>query len=206
MIKTIIFDLGGVIITLDPQEAIRRFQEIGLHDAIKQLDSYTQTGIFGDLERGKINEETFRKEISLLAHREVTWEECQYAWLGYAKEVPKRNLTVLRKLRQEGYKLLLLSNTNPFMMSWVNSSDFDGEGHSIEDYFDGCYLSYELGVMKPDKMFFQEVLNRENLTPSETLFLDDGPTNIAVASQLGIITMCPKNGDDWTNEIYTYLK
>lgn len=206
MIKNIIFDLGGVIVTLDPQEAIRRFLELGLQDAVKQLDSYTQTGIFGDLERGKISDETFRQEISVLAHREVSWDECRHAWLGYAREVPRRNLEVLRKLRQEGYKLFLLSNTNPFMMSWVKSPDFDGEGHSIEDYMDGCYLSYELGVMKPDKQFFRHVLTSAQLEPSETLFLDDGPKNVAMAGEMGIITMCPKNGEDWTKEIYTYLK
>lgn len=206
MIKNIIFDLGGVIVTLDPQEAIRRFLELGLQDAVKQLDSYTQTGIFGDLERGKISDETFRQEISVLAHREVSWDECRHAWLGYAREVPRRNLEVLRKLRQEGYRLFLLSNTNPFMMSWVKSPDFDGEGHSIEHYMDGCYLSYELGVMKPDKQFFRHVLTSAQLEPSETLFLDDGPKNVAVAGEMGIITMYPKNGEDWTKEIYTYLK
>lgn len=206
MIKNIIFDLGGVIVTLDPQEAIRRFLELGLQDAVKQLDSYTQTGIFGDLERGKISDETFRQEISVLAHREVSWDECRHAWLGYAREVPRRNLEVLRKLRQEGYRLFLLSNTNPYMMSWVKSPDFDGEGHSIDDYMDGCYLSYELGVMKPDKQFFRHVLTSVQLEPSETLFLDDGPKNVAVAAEMGIVTMCPKNGEDWTKEIYTYLK
>ena len=55
MIKNILFDLGGVIITLDQQQAIRRFQEIGLKDADQRLDAYTQEGIFGDLERGAIS-------------------------------------------------------------------------------------------------------------------------------------------------------
>ena len=206
MIRNIIFDLGGVIITLDPQEAIRRFRELGLHDAVKQLDSYTQTGIFGDLERGNISDETFRSEISKMVNREVSWDECRYAWLGYAREVPNRHLDELRKLREEGYRLFLLSNTNPYMMSWVKSPDFDGEGHSIEDYLDGCYLSYEIGVMKPDRRFFEHVLHAAQLNPSETLFLDDGPANVAMAGQLGIATMCPKNGEDWTKDIYTYLK
>ena len=49
-IKNIIFDLGGVILTLDPMQAVRRFEEIGVKDAVKRLDSYTQHGIFGDLE------------------------------------------------------------------------------------------------------------------------------------------------------------
>ena len=53
MIRTIIFDLGGVIVTLDQPQAVRRFMEIGLKDAERRLDPYTQSGMFGDLERGK---------------------------------------------------------------------------------------------------------------------------------------------------------
>jgi putative hydrolase of the HAD superfamily len=46
MIRNIIFDLGGVIITLSHDEAVRRFQQLGLKDAPQQLDPYTQGGIF----------------------------------------------------------------------------------------------------------------------------------------------------------------
>ena len=205
-IKTIIFDLGGVIITLDQPQAIRRFQEIGLKDANQRLDAYTQGGIFGDLERGTIDAETFRVELSKLAGRDVTYDECRYAWLGYCHELPQRNLDALRRLRSEGYRLVLLSNTNPYMMSWVLSPDFDGQGHSLEDYMDACYCSYKLGVMKPDTEFFHQVLLAEHTPPSEMLFLDDGPRNVAVASQMGIRTYCPKNGEDWTQTIYDYLK
>jgi len=205
-IKTIIFDLGGVIITLDQPQAIRRFQEIGLKDADQRLDAYTQGGIFGDLERGTIDAETFRQELSKLVGRDVTYEECRYAWLGYCHELPQRNLDALRRLREEGYRLVLLSNTNPFMMSWVLSPDFDGRGHSLEDYMDACYCSYKLGVMKPDTEFFHQVLLAEQTAPSQMLFLDDGPRNVAIASQMGIRTFCPENGADWTQKIYDYLK
>lgn len=205
-IRTIIFDLGGVIITLDQPQAIRRFQEIGLKDADQRLDAYTQGGIFGDLERGTIDAETFRMELSKLAGRDVTYDECRYAWLGYCRELPQRNLEALRRLRKEGYRLVLLSNTNPYMMSWAMSPDFDGEGHSLEDYMDACYCSYKLGCMKPDTEFFHRVLMAEQTAPSEMLFLDDGPRNVAVASQMGIRTYCPENGEDWTQTIYEYLK
>lgn len=205
-IRTIIFDLGGVIITLDQPQAIRRFQEIGLKDADQRLDAYTQGGIFGDLERGAIDAETFRVELSKLVGHDVTYDECRYAWLGYCHELPKRNLEALRRLRAEGYRLVLLSNTNPYMMSWVLSPDFDGEGHSLEDYMDACYCSYKLGTMKPDTEFFHKVLLAEQTAPSEMLFLDDGPRNVAVASQMGIRTFCPENGADWTQAIYDYLK
>lgn len=55
MIKNIVFDLGGVIMTIDQSEAVRRFRSLGLEDAEKRLDPYTQSGIFGDLEEGKNN-------------------------------------------------------------------------------------------------------------------------------------------------------
>ena len=205
MIKTIIFDLGGVILTLAPEQAVARFKEIGLADAEQRLDSYTQAGIFGDLELGKISAEEFQAGISRLAGREVSYDECRYAWLGYCAELPQRNLDVLVKLRAEGYRLLLLSNTNPFMMSWVMSDEFDGHGHSLDYYMDACYMSYKMGVMKPSEEFFHRVLMTEKIMAEETLFVDDGPRNVAVASQMGIRTFCPVNGADWTGEIWEYL-
>ena len=161
MIKTIIFDLGGVIITLDQSQAVRRFEEIGVDDVGERLNAYAQSGIFGDLEAGRITAEDFRHELSLLVGHEVTHEQCAYAWQGYAKEVPPRNLEALKRLRQEGYRVLLLSNTNPYMMEWVESERFDGCGHPISAYFDALYLSYQLKMMKPSEAIFREVLRQE---------------------------------------------
>ena len=205
MIKNLIFDLGGVIITLAPDEALRRFKSLGLENAEEQMDAYTQMGIFGQLEEGKISAEAFREELSRQVGREVTYDECRHAWLGYVKEVPQRNLDALLRLRSEGYRIILLSNTNPYMMSWVRSPEFDGHGHSIDYYMDACYLSYQLGVMKPDTEFFHRVLMTEKIMASETLFIDDGPRNVATASQMGIRTYCPQNGADWTTTIYEYI-
>ena len=206
MIETIIFDLGGVILTLDQPQAVRRFEEIGLKNAARQLDPYTQCGIFGALESGAITAGVFRNQLSQLVGRQLSFRECRYAWLGYAREVPRRNLRALERLRAEGYRLILLSNTNPYMMSWVYSNDFDGEGHSLQHYMDACYTSYEMGVMKPNDTFFRKVLMAEQTPPSACLFVDDGPRNVAAASQIGMRTFCPENGADWTQEIYDYLR
>lgn len=191
--------------TLDPQKAVERFIELGVADAGRRLDSYTQSGIFGDMEEGKISAEEFRRELGKLAGRELTFEDCKYAWTGYVKEVPVRNLRVLSELRKQGYRLILLSNTNPYMMSWAMSKDFDGQGHALSDYFDACYLSYKVKAMKPSEAFFRHVLSCEAILPEESLFLDDGQRNVEMAAKLGIKTFCPANGDDWTEEIYKYL-
>ncbi len=206
MIRCILFDLGGVVITIDQNQAVKRFKEIGLKDAEKRLDPYTQSGIFGDLEAGAISAEQFRVELSKLVGRELTFQECRYAWTGYCKEVPQRNLETLLKLREQGYRIVLLSNTNPYMMDWALSNDFDGDGHSLKYYFDELYMSFQVKLMKPNDLFYRHVLRKEKLFPQECLFVDDGPRNVAAASQMGIQTFCPKNGTDWTKEIYEYLK
>lgn len=205
VIKNIVFDLGGVIMTLDPAEALRRFKALGLSDAERYLDSYTQSGIFGNLEEGKITAEDFRSKLSSLTGHELTFDECKHAWLGYRKDVPQRNLDLLKELRAKGYRLILLSNTNPFMMDWALSSEFDGKGSSLNDYFDALYLSYRLGIMKPAPDFFRQVLDYENILPEETLFVDDGPRNVEAAGKLGFMTMCPDNGSDWTGELRSLL-
>ncbi len=206
MIKNVLLDFGGVVVTLDKPQAISRFEEIGLKHAAEHLDAYTQTGIFGDLERGDITDETFRIELGKLIGHEVTWDECRYAWLGYVGDVPQRNLDYLLKLRSMGYRVILVSNTNPYMMSWALSTDFDGKGHTLEHYLDACYTSYQIGALKPDDQFFHRVIRSEHIMPNESIFVDDGPRNVAAASEMGLITYCPENGSDWTVEVEKRLQ
>ena len=192
--------------TIDQNQAVSRFKEIGLTEAESYLDPYTQTGVFAELEEGLITAEDFRRELSEIIGKDLSFDECEYAWRGYCKELPQRNLDALVKLKQEGYRLILLSNTNPFMMHWALSDQFDRNGHSLNDYFDALYLSYQNRMMKPNEHFFRKMMMSEKILPQETLFVDDGPRNVAAASELGIHTFCPVNGADWTEDIYHYLR
>lgn len=205
-IKRIAFDFGGVIIRQNQQQAVERFKQIGLLDAEERLGAYTQQGIFGQLEEGKITAEDFRWQLSLLIGRAVTIEDCSYAWRGYCDGLPQRNLEALQRLRREGYGLSILSNTNPFMMGWALSQNFDGNGHSLADYVDALYLSYQMKVMKPSAEIFHRVLEAESVRPEELLFVDDSSHNISAAQELGIATFQPVNGEDWTEELFQLLR
>ena len=204
-INNIAFDLGGVVLALSYENAIRRFEEIGLRDARQHLDAFHQHGIFGDLESGKVSTEEFRVELSRIIGRELTMDECFYAWHGYVESVPQRNLDMLLRLRQQGYKVCLLSNTNPFMMQWACSPAFDGGLHPLDFYFDRLYLSYECKVMKPSPLIFQMMLRGQQAIPEQTLFIDDSPNNCTAARALGIHTLCPQNNEDWIPSLKDYL-
>ena len=206
MIKTVIFDMGGVVITLDENEAGKRFVELGMKEFAEKMDPYKQSGLNGDLEEGKISEEEYRQKVSEKVGREVSFEELQHCWLGYMKEVPANKLEVLKNLKKQGYRVVLLSNTNPYVSAWVDSEEFSGDGHPIGDYFDAMYRSYEVKYLKPDENFFRHVIAAEKALPEECLFVDDGARNCCAASEVGLFTYCPKNGEDWCEKIYEYLK
>lgn len=204
-IKTIIFDYGGVIMTSAQDEAMRRFREIGIMPEMMPLDKYNQQGVFQALEDGSITADEFRDELNCRCGRNNTHDDYRWACLGYVGEIPKRNLQLFRFLRQKGYRQLLLSNTNPYMMSWAMSPDFDGEGRALCDYLDSCYCSYKLQMLKPNPAIFQVVIDQEHLTPENTIFVDDNERNIRVAHDMGFHTLQPVNGKDWTKDLLLLL-
>jgi putative hydrolase of the HAD superfamily len=203
-INNIAFDLGGVVLALSYEQAVKRFEEIGLKNARHHLDAFEQKGIFGDLESGRIDAEVFRLELSNMVGRKLTMDDCYQAWHGYVDHVPQRNLNALLSLRHQGYKVCLLSNTNPFMMQWARH-DFDGQGHPIDYFFDALYLSYKCKVMKPQQAIFEMMLNGQHSTPSETVFIDDGLRNVEAAAAMGMHTLCPQNNEDWIEPLNKLL-
>ena len=197
-IKNIAFDFGGVVVALSLQGAIKAFEKIGVKDASQRLDAFHQKGVFEDLESGRITMEEFRLAMCQLTGKEISMQDCYEAWHGYVGFVPQQNLDTILQLRQKGYQVCLLSNTNPFMMKWADSPEFDGQGHPVSHYFDRLYLSYQCGIMKPAPKIFQMMLEGQNALPEETLFIDDSETNVKVAQSLGIHTLCPHDNEDWT--------
>ena len=68
MIKNIVFDFGGVIVDIDRDKAVQAFIKLGLTDADSRLDKYHQTGIFQELEEGKLSADEFRKQLEQFSY------------------------------------------------------------------------------------------------------------------------------------------
>ena len=200
-ITHIALDMGGVVLHIDHEQAVSRFEEIGVANAREFLNPYHQLGLFGQLEGGQISAETFVTELSRLIGKPLTHEQCLYAWLGYLKEIPQRNLDAIRRLREKGYRVCLLSNTNPFFFEWAESGAFDSHGHPIRDYFDALYVSFQCRMLKPTREIFEHVLRSENIRPEQLLFIDDSERNTDAAAALGIQTIRMETNSDWTQMI-----
>lgn len=199
-ITHIAFDMGGVVLHIDHDQAVSRFEGIGAAEAREYLNPYHQQGLFGQLEGGQISTETFVTELSRLIGKPLTHEQCLYAWLGYLKELPQRNLDTIRRLRTKGYRVSLLSNTNPFFFEWAESEAFDGHGHPIRDYFDSLYVSFQCKLLKPSREIYEHVLRSEGIRSEQLLFIDDSERNTEAAAALGIQTLHVETNADWTKE------
>ena len=195
-IKNIIFDLGGVILTLDRSEAVRRFESIGLDCAEELLDPYHQKGIFLDFEEGKLSDIEFYDEVRKLAGKSISDEDIIYSWLGFIQDTPAYKLEMLEELKKS-YNLYLLSNTNPAIMSWASSPQFSEKGKCLDEYFNKLYLSYKIKMTKPHSKIYEYLIQDAGIIPSETLFIDDGTANIEAGKALGMRVFQPKNGEDF---------
>lgn len=204
MIKNLIFDFGGVIVDLERNNAVKRFEELGVTNAEELLDKYHQKGIFLEVEDGRIDADGFCKKLGELVNREISFEEAQYGWLGFMAGVPLYRLEYLEELHKM-YNLYLLSNTNPFIMSWARSDKFTSLGKPLDAYFDKLYLSYQIGVVKPDQGIFDYMIKDVELNPAESVFIDDGSANIEMGKKLGFKTFQPINGEDWREKLNAVL-
>ena len=205
MIKNIVFDLGGVLIDLDRDCAVKRFEQIGVEDAEQLIDAYEQKGIFLEVENGMIDSDEFCCKLSEHTGKQLSLEDIKWAWMGFVVDVPQYKLDYLLELRKS-YRIFLLSNTNPIVQSWARSRDFSPAGLPVSDYFDKMYTSYEAGVTKPAPAIFEFMIKDAGLNPEETLFVDDGSQNIAVASGMKFRTHQPANGEDWREAVDLILR
>ena len=197
--------MGGVIFRQDSEEAFRRFREAGL-DPEKYMGAFGQKEFFLDVENGKIDEDTFCRKMAEASGREhVSWEEAQHCWLGFLKDVPVERLHYLLELKKH-YHVCLLSNTNPFMMSFTRSSIFSSDGKPISFYFDTLFCSYEMKAYKPDSEIFIKALDTDKMIADETLFLDDSMKNIVAAQRLGLQTLYVKTNEDWRDRLTLVLQ
>ena len=181
---------------LDRQEAVRRFQAMGITDAPEMLDAYHQNGVFLQVEDGTLNAEQFAERLRQMAGKDLSHQAIAHGWLGFIREVPLYKLDYIRELRKK-YGVYLLSNTNPFVMEWARSAEFTPQGSPITEYFDRLYASYELKMVKPDPAIFEYILKDAGIDPAETLFLDDGEANVREAARFGIRVYRPEDGEDW---------
>ncbi|GHT33195.1 hydrolase [Bacteroidia bacterium] len=181
MIKNIIFDFGKVLIDWNPSwifskivpaENLDHFMQTVWHD---EWNSSLDSGItFVDNERNMLEQYPQYSEYITYFHQH---------WYESVGEENKGSVLLLNDLQQAGYATYGLSNWS------AETFPSTRKAYPFFNTLNGIVLSGEEKVCKPDLLIYRILLNRYQLRPEESVFIDDRQENLDTAQQLGIDTL-----------------
>ena len=195
--KNIIFDLGNVLVKLNPEGCIGAFKAIGMGELVDSNPQSEGMKLMGKLGVGMITTEAFCDAARELTGTDVTNEDIIDAANKMLVEIPDYKKERLLQLKKAGYRLFLLSNTIDVHWGYCVEHLFPYQNHGVEDYFEHCFLSQRMHLAKPDARIYEEVVKQATIHPDETLFIDDLKENCEAAEKLGIHTFQNVKLDDW---------
>ena len=188
-IKNIIFDYGNVIFSINFARVQKSLKNLGINDVESFFGHLQQDPVFDAFDRGQISSAEFRDKIREKAGKtELTDNEIDAAWNSILVGIADGNNELLLQLKGK-YRTFLLSNINDIHYNFIMKYLKDKFGFNNNDHlFEKVYYSHFTGKRKPEKAIFEQVLHENNLTPAETLFIDDSPQHLEGAKALGIQT------------------
>ncbi len=180
-VEAVVFDLGGVLIDWDPRRLYR--QLLPEQDVEAFL---TEVG-FAAWNHAQDAGRPFAEAVEVHARRFPHRRELLAAYAERFAEtlagpVPG-SVEVLRELAVAGVRLLALTNWSAETFP-VAEERFD-----FLRLFEAIVVSGRERVAKPDPAVFALLLRRHRLDPARTVFVDDGPANVAAASAAGLLAV-----------------
>ena len=188
-VQNIIFDLGGVILDLSVDSTLQQFSKISGIEKKQVAHLFQSSSGFVDYEKGLLDDDGFRDFVRKLYNVKVSDDQLDQCWNAMLVRIPPQKLDLLLQLKQQ-YNVILLSNTNTIHLRYINGTVVPAAGgNALDHYFHRSYYSHLMKKRKPDAEIFEQVLQENNLTAAQSLFLDDNADNIAGAQKLGIQTV-----------------
>ncbi len=179
MIDTIIFDFGDIFINLDKRATIEGLERLGLSSWNEDLDRLNIS-----FEKGQISRDAFLLGIQKQIPN-ATIDEISMAWNAVLLDFPLYRLEFLQLLSKK-FRLFLLSNTDAIHIDHFEQREGASFYGDFYQCFEKVYFSYEMGMRKPDAEIYTTLINRHELSPKRTLFVDDKKDNTDAAKALGL--------------------
>jgi|688.fasta_scaffold119207_1 putative hydrolase of the HAD superfamily len=202
--KAILFDFGNVIINIDVEKAILAFSELTFKSPARVNQLFADAEVFKKYETGYYSDDEFRDVIRQILSYPLNDQEIDKAWNALLLDVPKKRLDFLESIKMK-YPIYLLSNTNNIHIEQCKQYFRTKFGiPNFETIFSETFLSYKMGLWKPDYKIYDAAISKIGCKPEEILFLDDNQDNIDAATDLGI--QCIKiNPPDCFTEILEHI-
>jgi putative hydrolase of the HAD superfamily len=183
MIKNIVFDNGGVIVKYSAETYLDYFKFT--EDKQKDLDQLFASNEWTSFAKGDISSAEFKLYATnrFPEYYDDVLKILDVNNLKYMIPPYIETLEFIKKLKSNGYNIYLLTDINEDTIQYLKE-----EIEDFEVLFDGIVYSCRVGMVKKEGKVFSYLLDKFNLNPNETLFLDDSIKNLEEAEKFNIKT------------------
>ena len=177
MIKAIIFDIGGVVLTPGEFELLREH-----YTKLLNIPQSKFRPIFRANWRlwriNKINEDQFWDNIFTELGIQYDNRKLLKKIMRDFPSVDDEIVEILKKLKGE-YKIYALTNHAKEWFEW------EIKNYKLDELFDFIQTSYDSESAKPEEKIYLDLLKNSKLKPEECIFFDDQEDNIEAAKKIG---------------------
>lgn len=194
-INTIIFDLGGVLIDWNPRYVYRT-----IFKTEEEIDWFFENVATDDWNENQDAGYPITKATEELAAKHPEWEKEIQAYYGRWTEMLggpiHETVEIFRQLKKiPELKTYALTNWS------AETFHIALERYDFLHWFDGRVVSGEEKTRKPFHVFYQKLLDRYNVDPARSLFIDDNLRNVKAAEELGIKAIHFRNPEQLKQEL-----
>ena len=175
--KYFVFDLGGVLSV--PMVSKKLYEQIKWKVSYEEfLDKFNNSEESIKVHKGEISTKEFFEYLKRYMDDNITLEEFKNIYVNNNKFF-NDTIEIIKKLKNLGYKVYLLSN-----LKEIDYEKFIK--HFDISIFNELFLSFKLGMLKPNDDIYQHVINKLNTKPENIYFFDDNKENVEGAIKNGI--------------------
>jgi HAD superfamily hydrolase (TIGR01509 family) len=179
-IRTLLFDLGGVIIDFDFDRAFRFWAARASCEPAEIGRRFSLDEPYEQHERGELHASDYFASLRRSLNVSLSDDELIEGWNDvYLGVMP--GIVAMLTIAGERFPLYAFTNSNP-----THQSEWSVRFAKELSIFKNIFVSSELGLRKPDPEAFSEVASRTGFSVSEFLFFDDTPENIDGARSAGM--------------------
>ena len=146
-------------------------------------------GAINRYEEGLSSSDEFFLEMRKRYDLALEFEEFKEIWNNIFWDEPEVN-EIIVYLKEKGYPVFLLSNTNELHFSHVI------ERFPIVHTFDEWILSFEVGAKKPNKRIYDAIFEKTDVAREKVIYIDDVDAYVSAARSYGIPGLVYTKPDD----------
>jgi FMN phosphatase YigB (HAD superfamily) len=196
--KIIVFDLGGVILKFSHLSICEKLSNISNTPVNEIYEFIFKSDLESKYEIGAITSSDFYNKIIDFLKIIISFNGFYDIWTNIFEENFETS-KIITELKEQKYRMVLLSNTNEMHFNFVKSK------FAIVNVFDAYILSYKAGCIKPDISIFKEVLRTTGVDPIGHIYIDDIMENVIAAKSVGMIGIHFKNAGKLKKDLADYF-